>query len=553
MPGSDQARVLLQGTAILALAAFISKVLGVIYRIPYQNITGDEGLFVYSSVYPIYMILLTLATAGIPVAISKIVSERLVLGDRQGAKKVFKVSAMAISCTGLFFFVILYLSAPFIAFIIGDAQLVLPIRWVSTALLVVPIMASIRGYFQGHQNMVPTAVSQVLEQIIRVATILVLSYWFMHTYDNVYYAGSGAVFGATTGSVAALIVLLFYWKKVEQEATLADRHKKQQVSTDEHQLNTYENIPVKSILKKIASYAIPISLGALVLPLFQLVDSFSIPRLLMFSGWESDAAKNLRGVFDRGQPLVQFAAFFAVALALALVPSISEAQARQNYLLISRRTQLATKLTFIVGLPSAFGLAFLARPINIMLYMTDAGTQAISTLAFVIIFTTLCITTAAILQGLGHVIIPARNIFIGVLVKLAGNFILIPYFDITGAAIASVLGYGVAALLNLRSLYTMQHYRFSFNAYFKPALAVLVMIAVIWLFKESSAFVLSYWLEQGRTFYAIIALSSVFAGIVAYGVAALKFQVVSREELNMIPPLRRWVPLLERLRIVKPE
>jgi Membrane protein involved in the export of O-antigen and teichoic acid len=192
----------LQGAAILAAASLISKILGVFYRVPYKAITGDVGLYAYAQVYPIYSTLLILATAGFPIAVSKIVAEKLAVGDVAGARRVFHVAAAFLSATGVACFALLFFGAPLIAALMGDPQLTMPIRMVSTALLVVPVMAAIRGYFQGQQNMMPTGVSQVLEQLVRIATILVLAIWAMETGRGVYAAASGALFGSFTGALA---------------------------------------------------------------------------------------------------------------------------------------------------------------------------------------------------------------------------------------------------------------------------------------------------------------------------------------------------------------
>ena len=165
----------IKGAAILGAASLLSKMLGLIYRIPYQNITGDLGYYVYTQVYPLYSVLLILATAGFPIAISKIVSEKLAMGDLHGVRKVFKVSLITLLITGIVFFLLVYLGAGWIASLMGDSDLIVPIRSVSYALLIVPVMAAMRGYFQGHQNMLPTALSQITEQFIRVTTIIVLA------------------------------------------------------------------------------------------------------------------------------------------------------------------------------------------------------------------------------------------------------------------------------------------------------------------------------------------------------------------------------------------
>ncbi|MDQ0340644.1 PST family polysaccharide transporter [Caldalkalibacillus uzonensis] len=571
MNGPNPTKQLMKGTAILAAAAFLSKLLGVVYKIPYQNITGDIGFYVYEQVYPIYMILLTLSTAGVPIAISKLVAERLAVGDIPGARKVFKVSAVTLLITGLFFFILLYtVGAPVLALLMNDPDLVLPIRSVSFALLVVPVMASIRGYFQGHQNMMPTAVSQVVEQVIRVTTILVLSYWFIYHNYNEYYAGAGAVFGAFTGSVAALIVMLLYWRKnaktqrrLAQAEAVQDGERETEAppvtaqpgqEIPEQAETSYAKLSFKQILRRVAAYALPISLGALVLPLFQLVDNFTIPNMLIWTGWIRDDAFGLRGVYARGWPLVQFAAFFATALALALVPSISEAKAKRQHQQISRRTEFALKLTFVVGLASACGLAILAKPINIMFYTNTEGTLTIAILAFVVIFSTLGITSGAILQGMGYVTLPARHLLIGVGVKFIFNLILLPFFDIKGAAFASVVGYMVAALLNLWAIFHIIPVRlFKKQILLPPVYAVSVMGVCVSLTMVGLEYGLPAALLHERLVYAVVTFSAVLVGVIIYGVSLLRFEAITRSELALIPKINRFIPVLETLKILKKE
>lgn len=547
MSGQDKTKLLLKGTAILAIAALLSKMLGVVYRIPYQNITGDLGLYVYQQVYPLYSLLLILATAGFPIAVSKLIAERVALGDHSGAKRVFKVSVTVLSLTGVVFFLLLYITAPMIAHFMEDERLILPIRSVSFALLIVPVMASIRGYFQGHQNMMPTAVSQVVEQIVRVITILVLSYWFIHNQYDEYYAGAGAVFGAFTGAVAALLVLVLFWKRGQGKGAI--QVQEQQVATPNQR---FEQESAWVLMKKIMYLAIPICLGAMVLPLFQLVDALSFVKVLINSGWEAEASRQLKGIFDRGQPLVQFAAFFATSLSLALVPSISEAYAKKDFGLIAARSEIAMRLTLFIGLGASFGLAVLAGPVNIMLYKTDEGTSALAILAFTTVFSTLGISSGAILQGLGQVILPARNLFIGVIIKTLLNLLLIPIWGIQGAALSTVAAYAVATALNLIALYRLTGLQISFKTFFaKPFFAVMAMSAFVWLTMKGLLVGLGDVIGSERFLYSFVALNSVLVGVLVFGLALLRFGAVTKAELSTIPKVNKLIPILEKLKLLK--
>jgi len=537
-----------KGAAILGAAAFISKLLGVFYRIPYQNMTGDEGLYIYQQVYPLYSTLLVLATAGFPIAVSKLVSERLALGDTYGAKRVFRLSSTVLTATGVFFFCILFFGAEIIAEWMGNPDmLTLPIKSVSFALLIVPTMSVMRGYFQGHQNMVPTAVSQVTEQFVRVFTIIVAAYWVMSVGMDLVDAGAGAVFGAVTGALAAFVTLLFYWRRSQSM-------QRELAATATVDRAAYERESNATVVKRILYYAIPICFGSLVLPLLGLVDSFTVANLLeRIQGLNSLEAAALKGVYDRGQPLIQFSAFFATALSLAIVPAVSEALAKGQHALVALRAEIALRITFLFGLPASVGLAVIAEPTNILLYENGRGSFALAVLAFTTVFSTLGVTSSGILQGLGLVLLPARNLFVGVLVKLLFNLVLIGPLGIVGAAIATVAAYTVSTALNLWAIVR----RIKPNIYWrefllKPMLAALLMAASVFAVMAGVRFALEGALGSLRLAMLVTVITSVATGVVVYTLLLFRSGAISREDLQSVPRLNRKLsPWLEKFRLLK--
>ena len=536
-----------KGAAILGIAGLISKLLGAVYRIPYQNITGDIGLYVYMQVYPLYTTLLILATAGFPLAISKIVSERLALGDVLGARKTFRVASMVLAALGVLFFLLLYVGAPLVSRIMGDEQLTLPLRAVAWSLPLVPVVAIMRGYFQGHQNMVPTGVSQVVEQLFRVIVIMISAYWIMSVYQDAYLAGTGAVFAAFPGALMALLVLLFYWQKNTRAQRKLLRRRQAQAAGGEQLSN-------RAILRSILFYALPICFGSLVMPLLPLVDSLTVANLLQLSGYSEEMSKVLKGVFDRGQPLIQFGTFFATSLSLALVPAISEAVAQGLQRVIAVRTELAIRLTLLLGLPATFGLLLLAEPINVMLYGDDSGTQALAIQAFTIVFATLSITSSGILQGLGRAMLPAVHLMIGVIVKLLANLLLIPFFGISGAAFATVLAYAMAMLLNAKAIVRHIGVRFPLRLLIaKPLLAVGIMAVVVLAVDYGMLALLSERIASPRLLHTVVAVSAVAAGAVVYGMALFWTGGLTRSDLRFIPKGERIASLLTRFGLLRGE
>lgn len=534
-----------KGAAILGIAGLISKLLGAVYRIPYQNITGDIGLYVYMQVYPLYTTLLILATAGFPLAISKIVSERLALGDVLGARKTFRVASMVLAGLGVLFFLMLYFGAPLISRFMGDEQLTLPLRAVAWSLPLVPVVAIMRGYFQGHQNMMPTGVSQVVEQLFRVIVILISAYWMMSVYQDAYLAGTGAVFAAFPGALAALLVLLFYWQKnTRAQRKLLRRQQKQTAGR--------EQISNRAILRKILYYALPICFGSLVMPLIPLVDALTVPNLLQLSGYSEEMSRVLKGVFDRSQPLIQFGTFFATSLSLALVPAISEATAQGLKRVIVARTELAIRLTLLLGLPASFGLLLLAKPINVMLYGDDSGTLALAIQAFTIVFATLSITSSGILQGVGKVMLPAVHLLMGVVAKLLANLLLIPFLGIAGAALSTVFAYAVAMLLNARAIIQNTGARFPLRMLIgKPLLSVGIMAVVVLLVKYGLEALLVERIASERLLHTVVGGTSVAAGAVVYGFALLGTGGMTRSDLRFIPRGEKIADLLTRLGLLR--
>lgn len=200
-----------RGAVVLTIAAFVTKLLSAFYRVPYQNIVGDVGFYIYQQVYPIYGIVMSLALYGYPIVISKLVAERVAGRDHKGVVSVLLVSLLFLCSLGLLIFSVLYVGAKQVAIWMGDAELAPLVRLLSFSFLLFPFIALLRGYFQGENNMIPTAVSQVGEQLVRVMTIIFLSYLFIKSGRTVYDAGAAAVFGSFAGGLTALLLLTAYW------------------------------------------------------------------------------------------------------------------------------------------------------------------------------------------------------------------------------------------------------------------------------------------------------------------------------------------------------
>lgn len=564
---------LVRGAAVLGLAGIISKVLGTLQKIPLQNIAGDEAFGIYNAVYPFYVLLLFLATAGFPIAVSKFVAERSALGDEAGALRVFRVCAAILTATGVVFFVLLYFGADYVAGWIANRHTADAIRSVSFALLIVPVMAALRGYFQGLQQMEPTAISQVAEQLIRVGTMVGLLLYFTHEGAPDDWIAAGATFGSVTGAAAGLAVMALYWRKAKRErkeegvkAALAKdagnagwelqetEGLREQADSSSPDKPVHPQEPVWTLVKRVVAFAIPICLGSIVMPILNIVDTFTMPRLLKDLGFDDIGSMAQYGIYGRGQPLVQLIAMLASSISVALVPAIAEAVLHRRTEQIKLRAELAMRFTWLFGMASSVGLAVLAVPINVMLYADTSGTDTMAITAFTAVFSTANIISTSLLQGVGDVTAPARNLLVAAALKVALNVALVPALGIRGAAIAAVVAFAAATALNYIALVRRTGASFALGRdAVRPAVALLALAAsasaVYW---GVGAALDALWPGLApRAGQTLAALPAMAAGAAVYGAALCKIGAVSEADLRAVPSVgRKALPLLKRLRLL---
>lgn len=516
----SEQRGFVQGAMVLAGAAAVSKLLGSVYTIVLQNVIGDHGMGLFQMAYPIYATLLAIATAGFPVAISKLVSERLALGDVRGSRKIFRVSATLLTLLGIACFAALFFGADVWARLAGDPKAVYALRAIAPALLFVPIVSVLRGYFQGYQWMTPTATSQVVEQLVRVLTIIGLSVWLVSAGFNEAVAAAGAAFGAVTGAIAAFMMLSYDWF-----------HRHPRISREDPQIRS----SAYALSKKLIYYAFPISLGALVIPLMNNVDVITVVNLLKHSGESQNLATTQFGLLTgRAFKLMMLPTTLASGIGIAVMPAISEAFTLGFRKMMSERVDTAIRLTMLLSLPAGVGLALLAAPVNIALFKDAAGTETIRIMALATVFASVQSTVAAVLQGCGWMYLPVVNLVIAAVVKLAGNVFLVPLYGIEGAAIATVISYAVAAILNFAAMRKLFHEPLDWpNWVIKPMLAVIIMGGVVYALERQWSAVGG--LSLARITTGLWGILIVTIGVLVYGVAGLAAGIIKARELNKIP------------------
>jgi stage V sporulation protein B len=430
-----------KGTIILALAALIARVLGAVQRIPLVHLLDDSGMATYSIAFNIYGYLLVIATAGIPSALSKLVSEQTALGQHAEANRIYRAAGMFALGAGVVMTLLLYMIAPFYANkISGDADAVLSIRALAPALLLFPLIAIMRGYFQGRQRMLPNGLSQIVEQILRLITAIGLAY-FLLTFDyGSVKAIAGASFGGVMGSVGAVAIMAYYALKLRRE----------DIRTG--QTGNARPVPVmpySAIYRRLFRVSVPIVLFSTTVPLIYLIDS-SITIGLLQPDLSFESAKEALGILGgRAQSLAGIPIILAIALSQSAVPVVSAAFARKDMELVRQQASKALYLSVLTGLPMVLAICVAARPLNGFLFGNHEGTSIIILLTMSAMFQIVMQTSGAILMGMGKMRALILHVIVGIVIKLVASFLLAPWIGIYGIIAATALCFIVMTQLNL--------------------------------------------------------------------------------------------------------
>ncbi len=503
----------IRGALILSAAGILSKVLGAVYRIPFARIVGGEGLGIYQMAYPFYTLVLAISTAGIPLAVSKLIAERECQEDYQGVQKVFRLSLLALTVFGSVMAVTLFVAADWIAvYMLNEPRAALSLKAIAPAILFTSVIANFRGFFQGHQRMTPTAISQVLEQLVRVGTVFVATYFLLSR--GLELTAAGASLGASTGSFIALvaIVVVYFVSKERKETSAVQNTEKSAV-----------------IFRQIFYLAIPISIGALVLPLMQIMDSFLVPGTLQKAGLSVSRATTLFGQLSgMAGSIINLPFMVTTSLAASLVPSISEKIKLGQSADIRDSLQKGFKLAAVIVFPATVGLMVLAEPIMTMLFDEPEASVSLLWLAPTVMAIGAYQVAAGTLQGFGKVMIPVFSLLAGVAVKAILTYILIIIgLGIKGAALATVSGYLLAAIINIviMNRYVESGWFIPQEQIIKPAIAVFAMA----IFAKFSHTILLF---LGNSLATLLAIA--LSGLV-YALMLIKVKGITEEELSLFP------------------
>ncbi len=504
---------------IYSATLIVVKVIGAVYKIFLGNVLTDVGTSYYSFVYPYFNAMLAITTVGFPAAIAKITSEYLAEDNLLGAEQLFAVMKRFLLIIGLVSTSILFVAAPFITSIGGNPNAKLSMQAISLALVVVAYMSAYRGFFQGHSNLFPFGMSQIADQIGRVGIGFFLAVALLQFGDE--YAAAGATFAATLGTTLGLLTLLYFRKRYEKENGITEKIK---VKLSDH----------KAEIKRVVIIAIPIIIGALVMPMVNMIDTLIVINRLKDIGYSAKIAKEFysyHAYFTAS--MINFPQVLFTAIQASLLPAIAFAIAAKDNKSAGDTIKTGIKVAFLVGAPSAIGLSVLARPIIMLLYpakenviMYTPGILSIAALALIPL--SLFQATTGILQGMEKQQLPAFNLMIGALFKVGVCFVLvgIPSINVKGAAISTLLAFTIAAILNLRALFKYHKPNYNIlNITIKPLIAALLMGVAVWLsFKGISAIN-----------FKLATLISILIGVAVYAVLIIVSKALDVEDLNYLP------------------
>ena len=527
----------MQGVVTIMFSQILIKVLGLIYTLYLTNRDGfgDAGNAIYASGYQIYALLLTISSIGVPNAISKLVSERLAVGDNKGANRIFKVALVTFGTLGAIGSMLLFFGAHVIAYSwtqIPESELTLVA--LAPAIFFVSISSVFRGYFNGRRTLKITARAQTLEQIFKtIFTIGIVEVVAYVTSTSTEMMAAGANVATTLATFSSFVYLFMYY-----------RIKRKEIGNEIQSSTNYKYENVKTIVKNILMVSIPLTLSSIMTSFNKNIDSFTVKRIL--SGYmPADIATKLYGQLSgKVDTVTNLPLAINIAFATALVPAISAAKAKNDRESATKRTSFSLLTSMLIGLPCVVGMIVFAQPILNLLYPNaNEGALLLQLISVSVIFSILDQTINGALQGFGKVMVPATALGIGCLVKLVLNIVLlkIPFFNVYGAAIGSIACHAVAFAIVFNVLKKYVKLDLPFNKFvIKPAIATTIMAVCSYTL---------YLLMDRIISGGLATIIAMLFAVIIYLAAVVALKIYNKEDIYMLPKGGKIYEILEKLKI----
>ena len=552
MKTTENRQSLMKGAMILSIGVLVSRIIGMLYRIPIRNILGDEGQSLYGVAYSIYVVILTLTAMAIPGALSKLIAERRAAGAYKEAQRVFHLAMIYSIGFACVMALGLWLGADFISDHFYKSQdVALPIRALAPTVVIATGLGVIRGYFQGRGNMTPTASSQIIEQVFNVIFSVVLASYFMSaTHKNLVWGATGSALGTGIGAVAGLVILIFLFIRQLPEAKEELKESKDYA---------YES--KRMILKQILNMMIPVIVSASIFSIVTSIDQSMISNILPknIEYLRNEHMLNKVPVIDAGiystesivnqlsgQLSFQYMTFMNIPvslilqLGLASVPAIAANMAAEQVEDVRKKTKMIFKVGMLIAAPSAIGFLVFANPILVLVIGDASGAELLSAGAIAILAIAIAQLSAGILQGMSKQNIPTINALIACAIKVVCNLVALkfPTLNIFGFVHSTTICYIIYAGLNIYYLQKYLEMKMRWRVILiQPTLCAAVMG------------ILSFAIYKGMLWVGLsVKLSVIFIMLIAamiYFVLGIKTHTITKKDLMAIPGGRKVVALLK--------
>lgn len=518
----------ISGAAVLAGAVAVTKVIGALYKIPLGNLLDKEGMAHFYVAYNIYSLLVILSTAGLPLALSRLVSRAHALGQENQKRRVFHVALGLFLCIGAVCSGVMLLFPQQLAALLHDSQAAPAILALSPSVLCVCLISAIRGYTQGQGNMKPTAASQVMESACKLLVGLSLAWLLLRAGQPSHMAAAGAITGVTVGSVLSLTMLSLYLLRNRSRRTGYD-------------------VPGsrREIAAELLRIGVPITVGSVGMSCITLLDQMLVMATLQDKlGLSEEMATALYGEYTFGMTLFNLPSSFIYPITISLIPVIGAALARRDERSACVQTESAFRVTALLALPAGVGLSVLARPILDLLYPAVPETAAaasyhLSVLGIACIFVCLMVMTGGVLQAYGWEYIPVLSLLCGGALKVAANYLLVadPAVGIKGAPVGTLCCYVLITVINLIAIHRCVPRRPDYFAvFFRPAAATALMAVTA----RGSCTLLLRVLDGSR----LAVLLAIALAVAVYAMAAVLLRAVTRQDLLALPKGEKIADLL---------
>ena len=526
---SEKKQNFLQGTALLAMATAIVKVIGAIYKIPLNAIIGKQGFSYYSTAYEIYNVLLMISTAGLPVAMSRMISQASSLGHNNRIRRIYATSRAIFLGLGITGSLLMTLFCRQLAQFQNQPDAWAAIGALGPCVLLICIMSTFRGFFQGHGNMLPTSVSQVLEAIVKLVVGMLAALVLLKTTKSVPLAAGGAILGVTVSCMASSVYLFGRFRKAY--AALAP--------TDEA-ADSYG-----ATAKNLLAIAIPITIGSAGLQILTMLETKIYMGQLLGLGFTQMEADSMKGIYNMSQTIYNMPCAFITPITISIIPAITSHLTLNNHKSAKATEESAIRVMSLIAMPCAFGLATLAGPVTSLLggYTGDdlaLSTSLMSIMGFNIIFNAIVLLTNAMMQAHGHAVVPVVNMFIAGIMRLAVVYILTgnPHIGIVGTPIGAMLCFLCIAVLNVLSMRrVLQDPPAIVKNLIKPFLAAAIMGVLVY----GS---LQLLMSLGITSRLILCGLPICVGVAVYAVAIFLLKGITREDCLLLPKGEKIAKLL---------